>query len=79
MRHHRRVADDAGEQRELEQQAGPLAWLSKRIGLVVLVILAVIVAVRLVASWIKWLLIAVVIGALVYLFVSRPSAESERE
>jgi uncharacterized membrane protein YfcA len=73
------VANDTGEQHEVEQRDGPLAWLSKRVGLVVLVVIGAIVALRLMASWIKWLLIAVVIGALFYLFASRPSAESERE
>lgn len=50
---------------------GPLAWLSKRAGLVILVVIGAIVALRLMSSWIKWLLIAVVVGAVFYLVKGR--------
>lgn len=61
------------------ESEGPLAWLSKRAGLVVLVVIAAIVALRLMSSWIKWLLIAMVVGAVFYLVKSRSSDESEHE
>jgi uncharacterized membrane protein YfcA len=60
--------DDEGASNE-----GPLAWLSKRAGLVILVVLGAIVALRLMSSWLKWLLIAVVVGAAFYLIKSRSS------
>jgi uncharacterized membrane protein YfcA len=60
--------DEAGGSSE-----GPLAWLSKRAGLVILVVLGAIVALRLMSSWLKWLLIAVVVGAAFYLIKSRSS------
>jgi uncharacterized membrane protein YfcA len=56
---------------------GPLAWLSKRAGLVILVVIGAIVALRLMSSWIKWLLIAVVVGAVFYLVKSRTGGNSD--
>jgi hypothetical protein len=41
--------------------------LSNRAGLIILVVIAAIVALRLMSSWIKWMLIAMVVAALVYL------------
>lgn len=58
---------------------GPLTWLSKRAGLVILVIIGAIVALRLMSSWIKWLLIAVVVGAVFYLIKSRSGDETEAD
>jgi uncharacterized membrane protein YfcA len=46
---------------------GPWTWLSNRAGLIILVALGAIVAVRLMSSWIKWMLIAMVVAAIVYL------------
>lgn len=66
---------DPGE----EESKGPLVWLSTRAGLVILVILGAIVGLRLMSRWIKWLLIAVVVGAVIYLVKSRSSDESSDE
>lgn len=44
-----------------------VAWLSKRAGLIILVVLALIVGLRLMSSWIKWMLLALVVAAVVYL------------
>lgn len=57
----------ADEPTSKAQSKGPWAWLSNRAGLIILVVIATIVAVRLMSSWIKWLLIATVVGAVVYL------------
>jgi O-antigen ligase len=46
---------------------GPGAWLSNRAGLIILVVIAAIVALKLMSSWIKWMLIAMVVAAIVYL------------
>jgi hypothetical protein len=46
---------------------GPWAWLGKRAGLIILVVIGAIVGLKLMASWIKWMLIAMVIFAIVYL------------
>ena len=46
---------------------GPWAWLSNRAGLIILVVIAAIVAIKLMSSWIKWMLIAMVVAAIVYL------------
>jgi hypothetical protein len=46
---------------------GLWAWLTNRAGLIILVVLAAIVGFKLTSSLIKWMLIAVVIGATVYL------------
>jgi O-antigen ligase len=64
------------------KRAGPWAFLSNRAGLIILVVLAAIVAVRLMSSWIKWMLIAVVIAAVVYLVkgvLRRSSDGTKRE
>ncbi|MFO7565339.1 MAG: hypothetical protein R6X02_22035 [Enhygromyxa sp.] len=45
-------------------------WLGKRAGLIILVVLGAIVGLRLMSSWIKWTLIAMVVVALVYLINS---------
>jgi uncharacterized membrane protein YfcA len=47
--------------------SGPWAWLSNRAGLIILVVLGAIVGLRLMSSWIKWMLIAMVVAATVYL------------
>ncbi|HLT37297.1 MAG TPA: hypothetical protein VK034_13480 [Enhygromyxa sp.] len=44
-----------------------VAWLGKRAGLIILVVLAAIVGLRLMSSWIKWMLIAMVVAAVIYL------------
>lgn len=49
------------------KSSGPWAFLSNRAGLIILVVIAAIVGLRLMSSWIKWMLIAMVIGAVVYL------------
>lgn len=49
------------------KKAAWAGWLSNRAGLVILVVLGAIVALRLMSSWIKWLLIAIVVAAVVYL------------
>ncbi|PRP91804.1 hypothetical protein ENSA5_52410 [Enhygromyxa salina] len=75
------MADDMDEKRSTTktgESEGPLAWLSKRAGLVVLVVIAAIVALRLMSSWLKWLLIAMVVGAVYYLITSRPDDESSQ-
>ncbi|PRQ07994.1 hypothetical protein [Enhygromyxa salina] len=64
---------------EAAPSGGPLAWLSKRAGLVILVIIGAIVGLRLMSSWIKWLLIAMVVGALVYLVKSAMGDESSSD
>ncbi len=43
------------------------AWLGDRAGLIILVVIAAVVGLRLMSSWIKWLLIAMVVGAAYYL------------
>jgi len=43
------------------------SWLSNRAGLIILVILGAIVGLRLMSSWIKWMLILMVGAAIVYL------------
>ena len=48
-------------------------WLSKRAGLVILVVIAVIVAMRLMSSWLRWLMIAIVAGAIFHVVKSRLS------
>ncbi|KIG15399.1 hypothetical protein DB30_05595 [Enhygromyxa salina] len=60
---------------QVASSEGPLAWLSKRAGLVILVIIGAIVGLRLMSSWIKWLLIAMVVGALFYLVKSATGSE----
>jgi hypothetical protein len=45
----------------------PGSWLRNRAGLIILVILGAIVGLRLMSSWIKWMLIAMVGAAIVYL------------
>lgn len=47
--------------------SGPWAWLSNRAGLIILIVIAAIVGLKLMSSWIKWMLIAMVIAAIVYL------------
>jgi len=47
--------------------SGPWAWLSNRAGLIILIVIAAIVGIKLMSSWIKWMLIAMVIAAIVYL------------
>jgi O-antigen ligase len=49
------------------EPSGPWAWLSNRAGLIILVVIAAIVGIKLMSSWIKWMLIAMVIAAVVYL------------
>ena len=73
----RPVTADPGEGRSDETE-GSLAWLSKRAGLVILVVLATIVGLRLVSKWLKWLLIAVAVGALFYLVMGRSSESDEQ-
>ena len=58
--------DDKTPTRE-SQANGAVAWLSSRAGLIILVVIAAIVGLRLMSSWIKWMLIAMVIVAVVYL------------
>ena len=69
----------AGNEDEAGSDEGPLAWLSKRAGLVILAVIGTIVALRLMSSWIKWFLIAVVIGAVFYLISSRGGDQSSGE
>lgn len=45
-------------------------WLGKRAGLLILVVIAAVVGLRLMSSWIKWMLIAMVAAAVVYLIKS---------
>lgn len=74
------MADDSGERRSSgDEQAGPLAWLSKRAGLIILVVIGAIVAARLMASWIKWLLVAVVATAVLYLWKSLRKSRSDSD
>jgi hypothetical protein len=49
------------------RRKGPWAWLSDRAGLIILVVIGAIVGLRLMSSWIKWMLILMVGAALVYL------------
>jgi hypothetical protein len=50
-------------------------WLGKRAGLLILVVIGAIVGLRLMSSWIKWMLIAVVVAAIVYLVKSAQRSE----
>lgn len=64
------------------ESSGPWAFLSNRAGLIILIVIAAIVGLRLMSSWIKWMLIAMVIGAVVYLVkgaARRGSGGSKRE
>jgi membrane protein implicated in regulation of membrane protease activity len=45
-------------------------WLGKRAGLLILIVIAAIIGLRLMSSWIKWMLIAMVAAAVVYLIKS---------
>jgi hypothetical protein len=53
--------------------------LSKRAGILILVAILSIVALRLMSSWLRWLLIAVVAGALFHLLKSRPWDPSKKK
>lgn len=60
---------------------GPGAWLRSRAGLIILVVIFAVVALRLMSSWIKWTLIAIVGAAIYYLIkgaLRRASDDSER-
>ena len=59
-----RMAND--EQRSEPPSEPPSeSWLSKRAGLLILVVLGAIVLWRLMATWLHWLLFAVLAGAVV--------------
>lgn len=53
--------------RKLSSRRSATEFLSNRAGLIILVVLAAIVGLRLMSSWIKWMLIAIVVAAIVYL------------
>lgn len=46
---------------------GARTWLTNRAGLIILVVIAAIVGLKLMASWLKWMLLAMVVAAIVYL------------
>lgn len=73
------TADPSEGRPEEDERGGPLAWLSSRAGLVILVVIGAIVGLRLVSRWLKWLLLAVVVGAAIYLIKSRPGDDESRE
>lgn len=78
MGHAFAVAEHSGEGEGRDQDehaAGPLAWLGARAYLTILVALALIIGWRLVSSWLEWLLIAVAVGAVIYLIKRRPDDE----
>jgi hypothetical protein len=52
-----------------------IEWLGKRAGLLILVVIGAIVGLRLMSSWIKWMLIAMVVAAIVYLIKSAQRSE----
>ena len=73
------MTTDSGEGRDEDERGGPLMWLSTRAGLVILVVLGAIIGLRLVSRWLKWLLLAVVVGAVIYLIKSRPRGEDNAD
>lgn len=56
-----------GSMSDDDEAKGPWAWLSNRAGLIILVVIAAIVGIKLMSSWIKWILIAMVVAAVIYL------------
>jgi hypothetical protein len=76
IRHDRAMSDDA-DQPSPEPSKPPTASLASRAGLIILVVLGALVALRLVRSWLKWMLIAVVIGAVVYLVKTRANPSND--
>lgn len=59
--------DDPTQATQPKQPSSVGTWLSNRAGLIILIVLGAIVALRLMSSWIKWMLIAMVGAAIFYL------------
>ena len=71
---HWAVSDDPSDERR-----GLLARFGVRTYLILLIVVAVLIGVRLVSKWLKWLLIGVAVSAVVYLIMSARSKADSRD
>ena len=73
------MANDEDQSATKPANKGPWAWLSNRAGLIILVVLGAIFGLRLMSSWIKWMLIAMVAAAIFYLVKGALRSGSDKQ
>ena len=62
-----------------DERRGLFARFGARTYLILLIVIAVLIGVRLVSKWLKWLLIGVAVSAVVYLVMSARSSADNRD